>query len=79
MTKVSVFGEEPKKERKPIELCKFLNGETFEDSKENPNPLAEVTLLEKDYFCCGYDLIWCFYEWGDGIAYLGHWNDGFVE
>lgn len=79
MTKVSVFGEEPKKEGKPIELVDSLIGTDWEKAKRLPKTYSGLMLLEKDYFSRGRDLIWCYDKVDDGILHMGHWNDGFVE
>lgn len=81
MTKISVFGEEPrKKELKKIELlgclvdgCNVTNYACSEDLSSMK--WAELTLISEDYG--SMDVIRGVKE-DDGEVYIlfGHWNDG---
>ncbi len=84
MTKVSVFGEKPTEEKKPIEFKLFLHqsiGGNVAASKATSD-FDCVELFRKGEV---YDTILAWNEDNSGnIAkgservYLGHWNDGVV-
>jgi len=81
MTKVSVFGQEAEQEKKkkPIEFVKYLNGDEVEQCPSPPSDYENLVLLEKNYYCIGFDLMWAHNDSpNDGTLYLGHWNDGVV-
>jgi hypothetical protein len=65
---------------KPIKLVKWLDDGEFVDSfllrGDYPKRLV---LLAKNYSSTEYDAIWALDEDGEGLFYLGHWNDGVTE
>lgn len=81
MTKITVFGQEGKKEdKKEIELCYVfdtLDNEIRRDSI-HPSHHDNVVLLGKAYGKdCELIMVW---DDDDDykLIYLGHWNDGVV-
>lgn len=84
-TKVSVLGEAPKKELKPIEF-KLIgqreigsNSLHFEKSASmHPHEHENLMLIQTE-FAEGLDLIVAYNDFSNSrMYYLGHWNDGVV-
>jgi hypothetical protein len=86
MTKVIILGEaqgaEP--EKKKIEFVKYLTrySDKFAHDVSLPKEYQNVLLLTKRY-CEGLDLMFAFdnnldIERGNGVLYLGYFNDGIV-
>lgn len=80
MTKISVFGGEPKRELKKIELLGWLVEDCDDINYANCEELssmkwAELTLIAKDYG--DKDVIHGITEdVGEVYILFGHWNDG---
>ena len=76
MTKISVFGDEPTKERelKGIEFVLMLIEGVLIDAPNSPSAYDNIELIGRGY---KYDKI---DAWDDNATskatYLGHWNDG---
>ena len=71
------------KELKPVELKFYVSFNDTNDIKLTnpslePSDFDTVTLIETE-FCGMLDLIFCKDNWGVGLLYLGHWNDGIVK
>lgn len=86
MTKVIILGEaqgaEP--EKKKIEFVKYLGKHVdhFSDDVSKPSVYDNIVLLTK-YYREGMDLMFAFNnnynrERGNGVLYLGYFNDGVV-
>lgn len=80
MTKISVFGEEPKKEKelKKIELVYYLSrGKKQKSATTRAGHWGNIMLVSNDG---EYDIMlaWDGQEASCGTVYLGHWNDGVV-
>lgn len=83
-TKVTVLGEEPKRELKKIEFIKGLSGSGNFGNNTGFGPLyyKEVILLERNYLYIdkeNYDLMFCIAD-GDkpNCLMYGKFNDGIV-
>lgn len=80
MTKVTIIGEAtPIEKKKPIEFVKsiYLHNNPFAQS--SPHEWKNIELICKNYGG-GFDLMFAYNSnRGDGIAYLGYFNDGIVE
>jgi hypothetical protein len=74
MTKISVLNEV--QEDSSIKLIKELIGGVFDDVDDDKvSDWENVTLLKKNYYDGGYDLIWAYDSGRDsGCLYLGYWN-----
>jgi hypothetical protein len=80
-TKCIVLGEQPKEiEKKPIEFKKFFDRDLATVAANTPpNRYMNVELITLKY-TDNWDLMFAYDgNRNDGILYLGHWNDGFVE
>ncbi len=80
-TKCIVLGQpEQKKKGKPIEFVKVLNvSGDFGIPCKKPSEWEVVELIAESYGI-RYDLMFAYNEIRSaGCAYLGHWNDGYVE
>jgi hypothetical protein len=80
MTKVTIIGgATPIEKKKPIEFVKCIGAMSILDA---PHPCIlwkNIELISKRYEA-GYDLMFAYNNnRSDGIAYLGHFNDGIVE
>jgi hypothetical protein len=80
-TKCIVLGQpESEKKGKPIEFVKFMCMSTFVSSNTPPSKYDNIELICKGYNNQNQDLIYAYdSDRNDGILYLGHWNDGYVE
>lgn len=85
MTKVTVLGLEPKKEKelKPIEFLAYLMRASIDFNKtisksDAPDCLKEIVLLPKP-ITYQFDLMLCTRKSGEQVYILGHFNDGIVE
>ena len=81
MTKVTIIGEAtPIEKNKPIEFVKSIGTLVI-----NPNVRAFPYMWENIELICknygnGFDLMFAYNDKRkDGVAYLGHFNDGIVE
>lgn len=84
MTKVSVFGQDTQKGKKPIEFVEGLNrkgGTTVDIGQYNPRIYDNVVLYSASTQPDHYDIILAYDDDIEGkkAIFLGHWNDGFVE
>lgn len=82
MTKVTILGQEPKEEKKPIEFKLWINdhGGYRDDITKQANTWDEVMLICKNYRGGGLDLMLTksnSFEFKECL-YLGHFNDGVV-
>ena len=79
MTKCIVLGEEPKKEKKPIEFRKALSDEfTFGNPGKRADCWENIELICRDYVD-GFDLMFAYNnDRNSGCLYIGRWNDGIV-
>ncbi len=80
MTKVTIIGEAtPIEKKKPIEFVKFIDIDTNPPARSGTLGWGNIELICKNYGD-GYDLMFAYNnKRSDGIAYLGHFNDGIVE
>jgi hypothetical protein len=80
MTKVTIIGgATPIEKKKPIQLAKSLGTKGICNARAVPYMWDNIELICKNYVD-GYDLMFAYNSnRGDGIAYLGHFNDGIVE
>jgi len=80
MTKVTIIGEAlPIQKKKPIEFVKSVGTTHNHPARLDSLGWDNVELICKDYGD-GYDLMFAYNKMrSDGIAYLGHFNDGIVE
>ncbi len=80
MTKVSVFGEKPTEEKKPIEFVKVvMRVGRLDEAQITPDSYDKVQLL-KSHDSQTFDIMTAWDEI-DGkpqrlCVFLGHWNDG---
>lgn len=83
MTKVIIIGKTPQKTEKPIEFL-YCWGSSNKVMKVNDMAGSDYKFIELiclDYFD-GYDLMFAYddpEERGNGVLYLGKFNDGIVE
>jgi len=78
-TKITILGQEPKEEKKPIEFKKALMS-SFDVKPPTLKPIdySHIVLICRNY---GGDLDLMFAEnnaTGTNCLYLGHFNDGIV-
>ena len=80
MTKVTIIGEAtPIQKNKPIEFVKTISTLSIYNSQAITYMWKNIELICKNYGD-GFDLMFAYnYNREDGIAYLGHFNDGIVE
>jgi len=80
MTKVTIIGEAtPIEKKKPIQLVKSIGSFGICNARAVPYMWDNIELICKNYVD-GYDLMFAYNRnREDGIAYLGHFNDGIVE
>ena len=80
MTKVTIIGKAtPIEKKKPIEFVKCIGAMSIDDAESTPNMWNNIELICKHYEA-NYDLMFAYdYRREDGMAYLGHFNDGVVE
>ena len=80
MTKVKIIVEAtPIQKKKPIEFVKVIKSDCITTSATSPHMWNNVELICKNYSVV-YDLMFAYNKHrGDGMAYLGHFNDGIVE
>ena len=79
MTKVTIIGgATPIEKKKPIEFVKYIDVDTNPPVQASTNMWNNIELICKDYGD-GCDLMFAYdNNRSDGIAYLGHFNDGIV-
>jgi hypothetical protein len=79
MTKVTIIGEAtPIQKKKPIQLVKCIGAMSVLDAQAPNYMWKNIELICKNYDF-GYDLMFAYNNnRSDGIAYLGHFNDGIV-
>ena len=80
MTKVTIIGEAtPIQKKKPIELVKTISTLSILNARAVTYMWKNIELICKNYGD-GYDLMFAYNSnREDGLAYLGHFNDGIVE
>jgi hypothetical protein len=80
MTKVTIIGgATPIEKKKPIEFVKCIGAMSILDAQALNYMWKNIELISKNYVD-GYDLMFAYNNnRSDGIAYLGHFNDGIVE
>jgi hypothetical protein len=80
MTKVTIIGRAtPIEKKKPIEFVKVIKSDHITTSAASPHMWNNVELICKNYSVV-YDLMFAYNKLrSDGMAYLGHFNDGIVE
>lgn len=79
MTKVSKFRCDDCNDcGKPIEFVKFVGDDYITTCANQPSYFSEVVLMQLSNGG-KYDKMWAIAPNGNGVMYLGHWNDGFVE
>ena len=80
MTKVTIIGEAtPIEKKKPIEFVKSIYVHNNTLATSSPNEWENIELICNNYGS-GFDLMFAYNSnRGDGIAYLGYFNDGIVE
>jgi hypothetical protein len=80
MTKVTIIGDEtPIEKKKPIQFAKSIGTTSNHPARSGTLGWGNIELICKDYGD-GYDLMFAYNnKRSDGIAYLGHFNDGIVE
>lgn len=80
MTKVTIIGEAtPIEKKKPIEFVKSIYVHNNPLATSSPNEWENIELICNNYGS-GFDLMFAYNSnRGDGIAYLGYFNDGIVE
>lgn len=80
MTKVTIIGgATPIEKKKPIEFVKSIGTTYNHPARATALGWDNIELICKDYKD-GYDLMFAYNNMrSDGIAYLGHFNDGIVE
>lgn len=80
MTKVTIIGgATPIEKKKPIEFVKSIGIIGIRNSISNPYVWDNIELICNNYGD-GFDLMFAYNnKREDGIAYLGHFNDGIVE
>lgn len=78
-TKVTILGEQPTKtEPKKIEFVKSITSNGFSLNIKEPHYYNFIELICRRYVS-GLDLMYAFTDVNrDGVAYLGHFNDGVV-
>jgi hypothetical protein len=80
MTKVTIIGDEtPIEKKKPIQFAKSIGTTSNHPARSGTLGWGNIELICKDYGD-GYDLMFAYNnKRSDGVAYLGHFNDGIVE
>jgi hypothetical protein len=80
MTKVTIIGgATPIEKKKPIQFAKSIGTTSNHPARSGTLGWGNIELICKDYGD-GYDLMFAYNnKRSDGIAYLGHFNDGIVE
>lgn len=80
MTKVTIIGEAtPIQKKKHIQLVKIIGSLGICNARAVPYMWDNIELICKNYDA-GFDLMFAYNnKREDGIAYLGHFNDGIVE
>ena len=80
MTKVTIIGgATPIEKKKPIEFVKSILLLGICNARAVPYMWDNIELICKNYVD-GYDLMFAYNSnREDGVAYLGHFNDGIVE
>lgn len=80
MTKVTIIGgATPIQKKKPIEFVKSIGSISILNARAVTFMWDNIELICKNYGD-GFDLMFAYnYNREDGIAYLGHFNDGIVE
>lgn len=81
MTKVSIYGKDFVNSLKPIEFVKFFDGSEVGEAEIPPSNYQFIDLVAKNYHD-GMDLILAYREEnerGNGVLYIGYFNDGFVK
>lgn len=80
MTKVTIIGEAtPIEKKKPIEFVKSIGSLGVCNARAVPYMWDNIELICKNYGS-GFDLMFAYNnKREDGVAYLGHFNDGIVE
>ena len=80
MTKVTIIGgATPIQKKKPIEFVKCITAMSILDAQIISHMWKNIELICKNYGN-GFDLMFAYnYKREDGVAYLGHFNDGIVE
>ena len=79
MTKVTIIGgATPIEKKKPIQLVKSIGSLGICNARAVPYMWDNIELISKNYVD-GYDLMFAYNRIReDGLAYLGHFNDGIV-
>jgi hypothetical protein len=81
MTKVTIIGDEtPIEKKNPIEFVRLIGITHNHPACSAPFWWDNIELVCKDYGA-GYDLMFAYNNNKrlDGLAYIGHFNDGIVE
>ena len=80
MTNVTIIGGvTPIQKKKPIELVKTISTLSILNARAVTHMWKNIELICKNYGN-GFDLMFAYNnKREDGIAYLGHFNDGIVE
>ena len=80
MTKVTIIGKAtPIQKKKPIEFVKLFGTMNITNAQAFSHQWNNIELICKNYGN-GFDLMFAYNnKREDGLAYLGHFNDGIVE